>query len=293
MSWRIGVVINDSADPERKIQSMKKTQKYLMVACVLGAFTPLAGFPLRTPDSAISLGTAGGFSVLAGSTVTNTGLSIIDGGNIGVSPGSSITGFPPGFLAPPFTMHSADGDAPQAQNDMIAAYIAASDFTPTMDLTGQNLGGLTLFPGVYSFSSSAQLTGTLTLDNLGDPNAQFVFQIGSTLTTAINSMVTTINGGSMQGCTAFWQVGSSATIGAGSTFAGHVLALTSITMNTGADILNGSALAHDGAVTLDSNTITNCIPEPGTMTLALIGGALLSTRRMKGKVWHSSMPGGA
>jgi hypothetical protein len=228
----------------------------------------------------VSLGTAGNFSVLAGSTVTNTGPSVIDGGSVGVSPGSAITGFPPGSVKPPFTTHAADAVALQAQNDLTTAYNAAAGLVHTQDLTGQNLGGLTLVPGVYFFSSSAQLTGTLTLNDQGDPNAQFVFQIGSTLTTASNSSVVTINGGSMPGCNVFWQVGSSATLGTGTAFEGHILALTSITMTTGANIFDGSALARNGAVTLDDNHISNCagggeVPEPTTTTITLIGAALL------------------
>ena len=246
--------------------------------------TGLAGFPLQA-KAGLLLGTAGNFSVLAGSTVTNTGPSVLNGGDVGVSPGSAIIGFPPGIVVPPYTMHAGDAVALQAQNDLTTAYNAAAGLVPTQNLTGQNLGGLTLLPGVYFFSTSAQLTGTLTLNDQGDPNAQFVFQIGSTLTTASNSSVVTINGGgSMPGCTVFWQVGSSATLGTGTAFEGHILALTSITLNTGSTILDGSALARNGAVTLDSNSITNCVstaipvspvPEPATITLALIGGALL------------------
>src|SRR5205085_7306723 len=141
--------------------------------------------------------------------VDNTGPSIIDGGSVGVSPGSVITGFPPGIVLPPFTLHAADAVALQAQNDLATAYIAAAGLPHTQDLTGQDLGGLTLVPGVYFFSSSAQLTGMLTLNDQGDPNAQFVFQIGSTLNTASGSSVRMINGGLMPGCTVFWQVGSS------------------------------------------------------------------------------------
>jgi type VI secretion system secreted protein VgrG len=233
------------------------------------------GFPL-TGKADITLGTAGDFAVLAGSTVTNTGPTVIQGGNVGVSPGSAITGFTPGSVVNPYTTHAGDAVALQAQNDLTTAYNAAAGLAPTQDLTGQDLGGLTLTSGVYFFSSSAQLTGTLTLNNQGDPNALFVFQIGSTLTTASNSSVVTINGGplSTPGCDVFWQVGSSATLGTGTAFEGHILALTSITMNTGATILDGSALARNGAVTLDSNTITNCIsavPEPSSVALIGIG----------------------
>lgn len=247
----------------------------------------LAGCPLQAMASPIDLGTAGNFAVLAGTTVTNTGPTVIDGGNVGVSPGTAITGFPPGTVVPPFITESANAATLQAQNDLTTAYNAAAGLAPTQDLTGQNLGGLTLLPGVYFFSSSAQLTGTLTLDDLGDPNAQFVFQIGSTLTTASNSSVVSINGGPMPGCTVFWQVGSSATLGTGTAFEGHILALTSITMNTGATMLDGSALARNGAVTLDSNTINNCtsaqaVPLPSSLSMgfALLPIALFARRRI-------------
>lgn len=253
------------------------------------AITALAASPLQA-GAAIILGTAGDFAVLAGSTVTNTGPSVIDGGHVGVSPGAAITGFPPGIVVAPFTLHAGDAVALQAQTDLTAAYNQAAGLAPTQDLTGQDLGGLTLLPGVYSFSSSAQLTGTLTLDAQGDPDAEIVFQIGSTLTTASGSSVVTINdGGGMPGCNVFFQVGSSATLGTDTAFQGHILALTSITLNTGADIQFGSALARNGAVTLDSNTITNCvspaaIPEPATTTLAVVGGALLGLPAVRKRV---------
>jgi len=242
----------------------------------------LAGISVRA-EGAVLLGTAGNFAVLAGSTVTNTGPSVIDGGDIGVWPGTAITGFGPGVLVPPYTFHSADGVALQAQNDLTTAYNVAAGLPVTQTLTGQDLGGLTLLPGVYFFASSAQLTGTLRLDAQGDPNAQFVFQIGSTLTTASNSSVVTINGGTMPGCTVFWQVGSSATLGTGTAFEGHILALTSITMTTGSSILDGSALARNGAVTLDSNHIINCVsvPGPSGFAVAFAGGALLMRSRRR------------
>jgi type VI secretion system secreted protein VgrG len=134
-----------------------------------------------------------------------------------------------------------------------------------LDLTGQDLGGLTLTPGVYKFDSSAQLTGQLTLNLLGDPNSLFVFQIGSTLTTASNSSVITSNGAEC--CNIYWQVGSSATLGTTTDFLGNILADQSITLTTGADIIDGRALALNGAVTLDDNNISNAgcaVPEPGT-----------------------------
>ena len=205
----------------------------------------------------ISLGTAATYGVLAGSTVTSTGATIVNG-NLGVSPGTSVTGFPPGIVVPPGVIHSADASAAQAQLDLTTAYNAVAGTPTLVDLTGTNLGGLTLTPGVYGFSSSAQLTGTLTLDAQGNPNALFLFKIGSTLTTASGSSVAVINGGS--GCNVYWQIGSSATLGTGTSLLGNILALASITMNTGAT-LGGRALARTGAVTLDGSTVGVC-PNP-------------------------------
>jgi type VI secretion system secreted protein VgrG len=224
-------------------------------------------FPVGARAGTILLGTAGDFAVLAGTTVTNTGPTVIDGGDVGVFGGSAITGFPPGIVTAPNSIHAADAVAMQAQIDLTTAYNVAAGLSGVA-LSG-DLGGRTLTPGVYSFSSSAQLTGILTLDDQGDPDAQFVFQIGSTLTTASGSSVVSINGGAMPGCDVYWQVGSSATLGTGTAFEGHILALTSITMNTGATILDGSALAQNGAVTLQSNSITNCISDSST------GGAVV------------------
>jgi hypothetical protein len=222
----------------------------------------------------VNLGTADSFAVLGGSTVTNTGPTVLFG-NLGVSAGTAITGFPPGILNG--AMHDNDAVAAQAQNDLTTAYNFAAGETVTQDLTGQDLGGLTLLPGVYFFMSSAQLTGTLTLNNLGNPNAVFVFQIGSTLTTASNSSVVFINSGGDVGDSVFWQVGSSATLGTTTSFAGNILALTSITLNTGANITCGRALARNGAVTMDTNhvsidtegceTTVSSVPEPGTASL--------------------------
>lgn len=203
----------------------------------------------------ISLGTASDFGVLGGSTVTNTGPTVVNG-ELGVSPGSAVTGFPPGVVVGG-TIHLADAVALQAQNDLTTAYNAVAGTACNVDLTGQDLGGLTLTPGVYCFSSSAQLTGTLTLNALGNPNALFIFKMGSSLTTASGSSVQVINGGSA--CNVYWQVGSSATLGTGTSFVGNILALSSITLTTGANV-SGRLLARNGAVTLDSNNVTVCVP---------------------------------
>jgi len=207
-------------------------------------------------QTAPSLGTAASFAVLAGSTATNTGPTVING-NLGVSPGSAVTGFPPGTVVPPGTIHMADAVAAGAQSDNTIAYNALAGQTCNFNLTGQDLGGLTLIPGVYCFASTAQLTGALTLDARGNTGAVFIFQIGTTLTTASNSSVKVINGGS--GCNLFWQIGSSATLGTTTSFIGNILALTSITLDTGATV-SGRALAQNGAVTLDSSNVslTDC-----------------------------------
>ncbi len=197
------------------------------------------------------LGTAQTFAVLGGSTVTNTGATTVYG-NLGVDPGLAVTGFPPGLVAGG-TIHTGDAVALQAQNDTTTAYNTLAGQALTADLTGQDLGGMTLTAGVYHFSSSAQLTGALTLDAQGDPNAVFIFQIGSTLTTASNSSVLVINGA--LDCNIFWQVGSSATLGTTTAFKGNILALTSITLNTGA-LVSGRALARNAAVTMDDNNVS-------------------------------------
>lgn len=223
-------------------------------------FTVLAVVALliiSSPASAqVPLGTAQNFAALGGSTVTNTGASVVNG-DVGVSPGSSVTGFfPPGIVIG--TIHAANSVAAQAQSDLTIAYNAAAGLPCGTDLTGQDLGGLILTPGVYCFNTSAQLTGTLTLNHQGNPNAFFLFKIGSTLTTASSSTVVLTNaGGTTCPNNVFFQVGSSATLGTGTTFAGNILALTSITLNTGTT-LNGRALARNGAVTLDTNSILAC-----------------------------------
>jgi hypothetical protein len=193
-------------------------------------------------QSAVPLGTAANFGVLAGSTITNTGPTRI-AGSIGVSPGTAITGFPPGTVTPPVAVYAGDGIAAAAQNDLTTAYLNAAGQTPTEILTGQNLGGLVLGPGVYFFSSSAQLTGTLTLTGAGF----YIFQIGSTLTTASGAIVLAINGA--QAANIFWQVGTSATLGSGTAFIGNILALDSIT-NDSSGTVAGRLLARNGAVTL-------------------------------------------
>lgn len=211
--------------------------------------------PSQAGLTAASLGSASRFAVLAGSTVTNTGSTTVEG-DLGVYPGIAVTGFPPGLLLGG-TIHSGDAVAQKAEADVTTAYNVLAGEACKFDKSGQDLGGLTLTRGVYCFTSSAQLTGRLTLDAEGSPDAVFIIQIGSTLTTASNSSVVMKNGG--RECNVFWQVGSSATLGTTTAFAGSILALTSITLNTGARV-SGNVLSRNGAVTLDTNVIqrANC-----------------------------------
>jgi hypothetical protein len=229
----------------------------------------LLGFALTgnvAASSAIGLGTADAFAVLGAATVTNTGPSVING-NLGVSPLSAVTGFPPGIVHG--TIHAADATAAQAQADVTTAYNNAAGQACDTDLTGQDLGGLTVVAGVYCFSSSAQLTGTLKLNAQGNSGALFIFQIGSTLTTASSSSVKMINGA--RPCNVFWQVGASAVLGTTTSFIGNIMALASITMTTGAT-LKGRALARTGAVTLDTNVITKASCDANTNPGGGVGG---------------------
>jgi len=216
-------------------------------------FTTSATCP--PPAGAIALGSACSFGILAGSTVTNVaGTATTVSGDVGVSPGTAITGFgAPASITGAF--HSNDSVAQTAQLDLTTAYNNAAGAAGGAVLTA-DIGGQTLPPGVYKTTSaqpSLGITGNLTLDGKGDPNAVWIFQIVSTLTTAsTNSQVILINGASSHNV--FWQVGSSATLGTTTTFAGTIMAQASITLTTGAT-LNGRALARTGAVTLDTNTV--------------------------------------
>jgi hypothetical protein len=219
-----------------------------IAVCLVFALIPI-GIAQAAP---VNLATASPFVVLAGAGATNTGSSVLNG-ELGVSPGSSLTGF--GEATVTGAIHPNDGVAAQAQADLTTAYnvAAGQPISPGNELTGQNLGGLTLTPGAYGFSSSAELTGQLTLDAQGNPNAQFVFVIGTTLVTESASSVILTNGASP--CNVYWKVGSSATFGTSTAFEGNVLALETISMTSGVTFL-GRALARNGEVTLDNDVLT-------------------------------------
>ena len=243
------------------------------------------------------LGSAQSFALLGASSLANSGPTTING-DVGLYPGTSFSGASSVVITG--TVHLTDGVARQALLDADAAYQALAALALTSDLSGQDLGGRVLTPGVYFYASAAQLTGTLTLDARNDPNALFVFQVGTTLTTAAASSVNVINGGAGTGV--FFDVGTSATLGTGSLFAGNILARQSITLNNSAQLLCGRAAALGAVVTSNTNVISNdCgraglgrddfgsagfsgvpaasapvpVPVPEPATLALAGGAML------------------
>jgi len=221
---------------------------------VVWSFTTAAA---TTGQAGVVLGASGGFAVLAGSTVTSTGNTTVNG-DLGVSPGTAVTGFGPGIVNG--AIHAGDTAAAQAQLDLTVAYNDAAGRTVgAVTIVGNlNLGGRTLAPGLYKSDTSLEISsGDLTLDAQGDANAVFIFQMGSTLTTTVGRQVILMGGA--KAANIFWQVGSSATLGTTSVFKGTIMALASITLTTGAT-LDGRALARNAAVTMDSNTVT--IPAP-------------------------------
>lgn len=233
-----------------------------VTAIVIAAASMVPMLGAAAAQAPVGLGTASAFAVLAGSGITNTGPTTITG-DVGTFPTPSVTGF--GSVTLHGTNHAGDAVTQQAKTDLTAAYNTAAGSTPTTAVPTE-LGGRTLTPGVYG-GPTLGITGTLTLDTLGDPNAVFIFKAGSTLITATNSSV--IVAGGATACNVYWQVGSSATLGTGSRLVGTILAATSITATTGATV-QGRVLAQDGAVTLDTNTITRptCAPPAATTTTA-------------------------
>jgi len=259
---RQGVTVFRSAHHSSESSAGRRSHPW-RAACVAGLFVAGSLFAVPLAFSAqapVGMGTAGNFAVLAGSAVTNTGPSVISG-SLGLSPGSAVSGFPPGIVIAG-TTQVANGVALQAKNDLVTAYNDAAGRSSTATISG-DLAGRTLTSGVYTAASSLGLSGQLTLDGQGNPAAVFIFQAGSSLIVGSGADVILIGGA--QACNVYWQVGSSATIGTSAAFVGNILALTSVTMTTGAT-LQGSALARNGAVTLDTNTITRAVCATGGST---------------------------
>jgi len=229
---------------------------FLLVVSSLG----ISAFALDSGKVQINLGTADKFALLGASGITNVSSQTYIIGDVGSSPTCTITGLTQSQVKGHLYL-KCNSVTTQAQKDLTVAYNQAAGAPCGTDLTGKDLGGMRLGPGVYCFSSSAGLTGTLTLDAHGNPESQWVFQIGSSLTTATSSKVRIVLGHKgppwskgLRGCNVYWQVGSSATIGIGSTFVGKILALTSITLNGGT--LRGKGLASNGAITMsDQETV--------------------------------------
>lgn len=234
---------------------------------VIVATSVMAPWASASP-SGVGLGGAAPFAVLGATAVTNTGASVISG-DLGVSPGTSVTGTP---QVQNGTIYKATAVAATAQASLVTAYNDAAGRTPTTsgDFSTTGLGGKSLVPGVYRATSTMNLTGALTLDGGGDPNAVFVFQAGSSLVTASSSTVTLIGGA--QACNVFWKVGSSATLGTTSSFVGTVMALTSVTLTSHVKV-TGRVLARTGDVTLIDDTVT----VPSTCVTATAVAPTIST----------------
>ena len=271
-----------TAHEEQSCRTTPKSAIRVMRSVAVAAVAAVA-LPLLGASQLMAQGTLGSaaqsFGILGASTVTNTGSSVVNG-NLGLYSGTSITGFPPGIVVAPGTIHQTDAVAQQAQSDATAAYNSLKALAPTRTLTGQDLGNVSsvaapLTPGVYFFSSSAELTGNLFLDFTGSaPHSKFVFQIGSALTTASNSHVVVSGGNS--GSEIYWLTegsGGSATLGDNSIFQGNLISNISISLDGGASIACGRAIALTGAVTMINNTVTNNCGEADFGSLGFSGGS--------------------
>jgi hypothetical protein len=238
---------------------LRRTRLAGIALAILAVFA----LPAAAQAAPVGLGTASPFVVLGGTTVTNVGPSVLNG-NLGVSPGTELEGFGLPAVINGST-HATDEVAAQAQLDLTTAYDAAAGqpVLPANDLSGTDLGGLKLAPGTYRYNAAALLTGALILDAEGDPNAEFVFKIGSQLTTESASSVLLVNGASP--CNVYWQVGSSADLGTTTSFQGSLMALTSISLKSKATVV-GRMLARNGQVSLIENTLTRPLCATGPTT---------------------------
>jgi hypothetical protein len=238
---------------------LRRARRAGIALALVFAFVAL---PAAAQAAPVNLATVNPFVVLGGITVTNTKASVLNG-DLGVAPGTALTGFDVAVVNG--ATHENDGVAKTAQADLTTAYNVAAEqpVSGGNDLSNTDLGERTLTPGAYRFTSSAQLTGALTLDAKGDPNAQFVFEITAELTTAPASSVVLVNGASP--CNVFWQVGSSATLDTTTAFQGNLMALESISLNNGASVI-GRVLARNGQVSLINNVLTRPLCAAGSTT---------------------------
>jgi len=261
---------------------MKSIRRTLLALAPFAALATFASLPLTSvAQSIVNLGTASTYGVLAGTTVTSTGLTVVNG-DLGTSPGATVTGFPTGVVNG--ASHAGDSAAAQAHTDLISAYNAVTGQSATTSGVTA-FATTTLTPGVYNSAASISLTGVLTLNGNNLATPVFVFQMGSTLLSSSGTSILLINGARAEHV--YWQVGSSATLGGSSTFVGNILAQTSITVGGGTTV-DGRLLAIDGALVLTGNTISvpaSAIPEPATTALLTAGffGLFVGARRLRAR----------
>ena len=276
--WVPKAIVKGNSPVFRDTSSMMRIGRMAIVAAVAG----MACTGRVAQAVVVNMGTTAGYAMLSAAGVTSTGATVING-DIGLSPLTTLTGSP----VVNGVVHANDTAAIQAMVDAQSAYAAVALLTYDANLSGQDLGGQVLTPGVYHFANSAQLTGNLTLDGLGQENPSFIFQIGSTLTTAAESSILIINGAYVGNI--IFQVGSSATLGIGTDFLGIIIANQSNTLTTGATV-QGGVFALNGAVTLDGNTV-GAVPEPATAGLMVLGMLMILTFRRPGKTAASGDSG--
>jgi hypothetical protein len=235
----------------RNENGRKQYMKLITISLLALSLSGIGAYARTDTDTVkINLGTADKFALLGGSGITNVSAHTFIMGDVGSSPTPTVKGIKPSQVKGQLYLKSSPVTA-AAQRDLTTAYNQAAAAHCGTVLTGVNLGGKNLIPGVYCFATAAQLTGTLKLDAQGNPNAQWIFQMGTTLTTATNSKVlVNLGGKGGRGCNVYWQVGSSATVGKGSIFVGKIMALSSITLNGGT--LRGKALARNAAITIST-----------------------------------------